>query len=72
VQGHYAYYGITGNFASLVSFYRGVEETWRRWLDRRSQRSSMPWKRYKLLLRTYPLPQPKIVHQLRHSQRMLF
>lgn len=72
VQGHYAYYGITGNYRALADFCRGVEETWRKWLNRRSQRASMPWTRFKQLLRVYPLPPPRIVHQLRFSQQKLF
>jgi len=60
--GHYAYYGIAGNQRALSNFYRQVEREWRKWLDRRSQRTSMPWKRYKRLLRVHSLPRPRIVH----------
>lgn len=61
--GHYAYYGITHNYRSLASFYRRVQRIWRYWLDRRSQRKKMPWKRFcEGVLRTYPLPRPRIYH----------
>jgi len=62
LQGHYGYFGTTGNFRALQTFYRGVQHTWRKWLDRRSQRSRMPWERMHVLLRYYPLPPPRIMH----------
>ncbi|MCH8924387.1 MAG: formylglycine-generating enzyme family protein [Planctomycetes bacterium] len=33
---------------------------WHKWLNRRSQRSRFTWKRYKDLLRDFPLPTPQI------------
>jgi group II intron reverse transcriptase/maturase len=62
LQGHYAYYGITGNARSLTLLYRNVRKLWRKWLDRRSQRARVSWARYARLLERYPLPQPRIVH----------
>lgn len=62
LQGHYAYYGITGNSAMLARFLREVERAWRKWLNRRSQLASMPWDRMRRLLQRYPLPRPRIVH----------
>ena len=62
LRGHYAYYGITGNFRSLVRFYAQVRQVWWKWLGRRSQRARMTWERYARLLERYPLPQPRIVH----------
>lgn len=62
LRGHYAYYGITGNIARLAAFARGVQERWRKWLHRRSQRGKMTWDRFKELLGRYPLPRPRVVH----------
>lgn len=62
--GHYAYYGIPGNMRSLGRFWREVTCHWRRWLDRRSQNSSMDITRMKQLLARYPLPTARIVHRL--------
>jgi group II intron reverse transcriptase/maturase len=64
LQGHYAYFGIPGNSEGLERFYRGVITTWRRWLDRRSQRARMTFERMNRLLKHYPLPRPHIVHPL--------
>jgi len=62
MQGHYGYYGITGNYGALARFRSQVERVWRKWLDRRSQKRRMPWSRFKQLLTRYPLPRPRVVH----------
>ena len=62
VAGHYGYYGITGNFRSLTRFVDRVRYHWQKSLNRRSDKKSMPWKRFKDLLRRLPLPRPRIVH----------
>jgi hypothetical protein len=64
LQGHYAYYGITGNAPALRSFYRLVRRLWRKWLGRRSQRGLTPWDRYERQLSRYPLPRPGVVHSV--------
>jgi group II intron reverse transcriptase/maturase len=58
LTGHYGYYGIIGNSQALVRFFFEVRGTWRKWLDRRSQRQSMPWHRFTAMLRKHPLPLP--------------
>lgn len=62
LRGHYQYYGITGNWRALSSFYEAVRREWHRWLNRRSQRNTMVWESFEQLLRQYVLPRPKIVH----------
>ena len=64
VNGHYAYYGITGNIRPLGEFLRLVHRQWKHWLNRRNRENSMTWKKYNLLLERYPLPPPKIVHSV--------
>ena len=59
LTGHYNYYGITGNFRSLCSFRYELERLWRKWLGRRG--ALMPWHTFQLLLRSYPLPQARLV-----------
>lgn len=61
MKGHYAYYGVTGNYDALEAFFRGVRRRWRSWLARRSQNGQMPWWRYALLLQRLPLPRPRIM-----------
>jgi hypothetical protein len=64
LRGHYSYYGITGNFQALSRFARGVRATWRRWLNRRSQRARMFWPKFDRLLQRYPLLPPKVVQSV--------
>jgi hypothetical protein len=37
LRGHYQYYGRPTNYRSLWQFYRGVRQTWKKWLERRSR-----------------------------------
>jgi group II intron reverse transcriptase/maturase len=62
VQGHYGYYGITGNARSLECFHTLVKRAWQKWLNRRSQRGGMEWDIFRQLLERYPLPPPRVVH----------
>jgi RNA-directed DNA polymerase len=62
VRGHYAYYGITGNYRMLSEFLAAVQRGWRKWLARRNRRRDMTWDRFHPLLQHYPLPPPRIVH----------
>lgn len=58
IRGHINYFGVRGNEHRLKLLIRSVERSWHKWLNRRSQRSTMTWKRFKALLRDYPLPPP--------------
>ena len=62
LRGHYAYYGITGNSKPLRNFLHRTKLIWRTWLNRRSQRAKMDWDKMNLLLKRWPLPQPRIYH----------
>ncbi len=62
VSGHYAYFGITGNYVSIKTYVYQVERIWRKWLGRRSWRDGFNWERMKnRVLNNYPLPKPRIV-----------
>ncbi|MCL2117574.1 MAG: hypothetical protein FWH27_04000 [Planctomycetaceae bacterium] len=63
VQGHYAYYGYTGNARSLSNFRHEVERCWRKHLERRNRNKDMTWNRFRQILKQHPLPFPKIVHK---------
>jgi RNA-directed DNA polymerase len=71
LRGYYEYYGIIGNSISLRRFYRNVERILKKWLNRRSQRKSYTWIGFKLLLRHYPLLEPRITER-RNYQLNLF
>jgi len=60
LRGHFGYFGIRHNFRALNRFRESVKRIWRKWLDRRSQRARMSWKRFEQLLNRYPLPPARI------------
>jgi group II intron reverse transcriptase/maturase len=62
LQGHYSYYGITGNGRCLGNFRYQVLRVWHKWLARRSRGHPMPWVRFYALLSQYPLPSVRVVH----------
>jgi group II intron reverse transcriptase/maturase len=63
VRGHFGYFGITGNFDQLHAFVWAVEQAWRKWLGRRSQRGRLSNQRWRKFRARYPLPTPRIVHE---------
>ena len=63
VRGHYAYYGVTSNYAALARFWHEVKAIWRTWLSRRSNKGFLDWPQMHRLLERYPLPEPRIVHR---------
>jgi RNA-directed DNA polymerase len=64
LQGHYGYYGITGNFRSLHEFREGARREWRRWLSRRRRDGHMWWSQFRRLEQTYRLPLARVVHSI--------
>ena len=65
LQGHFAYYGITGNGLWLKKFEQGVRRIWQKWLHRRSRSSTdMPWDRFLCLMERYRFPPPRVVHSV--------
>jgi len=56
LRGHFGYFGLPGNSTALERFRFELTRTWRKWLDRRSQRARMSWDRMNKLLERYPLP----------------
>ena len=64
LQGHDAYYGISGNGGALRRLRYEVARVWRKWLNRRSHRAQMHWERFKLLLERYPLPAAVVYHSV--------
>jgi RNA-directed DNA polymerase len=65
LQGHYAYYGITGNSASLRGFQIAVKRTWHSWLSRRRRDGALTWDAFNVLLEHHRLPEPRIVHGIK-------
>jgi len=64
VQGHYGYYGITGNFACLQAFREETRRIWRRWLGHRRRAGPVSWPDFLRLEKRYRLPRARVVHSL--------
>jgi group II intron reverse transcriptase/maturase len=60
LQGHYNYFGVSGNFRCLLVVYEAARRAWFKWLCRRSQRKRLTWERYQEMLQRLPLPRPRI------------
>jgi len=63
MKGHYAYYGITSNSRRIQWYFNRAERIWRKWLSRRTRGWIFPFEDFRRMLKRYPLPQPRIVHQ---------
>jgi len=64
IRGHYEYYGISGNYASLRAFYGRTCKLVFKWINRRSQKKDMNWKQFMDYLKRFPLPKPEIKHNI--------
>lgn len=69
LRGHYAYYGIAGNFRALQKVQHHVERYWRKMLSSRSQKGYMTWDVFNRLKMRYPLPRPKLALSSNALQR---
>jgi group II intron reverse transcriptase/maturase len=59
IRGHFVYFGVNDNHKCLSSLVYWAMRAWHKWLNRRSQRARLNWKRFNDLLLDYPLPRPK-------------
>lgn len=59
--GFYQYYGVRSNYKALEVVYEYTEKAWRRWLMRRSSNGTIG---YDELRNKFPLPKPRIVHNI--------
>lgn len=64
VRGHFQYFGVNGNVSSLSMVKHEVQRTWKKWLNRRSQRSRLTWDRFEDLLKDFPIPEPRVYVQI--------
>ncbi|MFZ3000399.1 MAG: group II intron reverse transcriptase/maturase [Undibacterium umbellatum] len=67
LQGHIAYFGVSGNSRSLRKYVYNVSHLLYKWLNRRSQRKSFNWERFSEVLKRW-LPPVRIMHNLYPSR----
>ena len=58
--GHYAYYGVNGNYSSLVGFYKYIKYTWFRALRKRGQKKPIEYSDFLRIWRFLEIPEAKI------------
>jgi RNA-directed DNA polymerase len=61
LRGHYAYYGIAGNFRALQRVHRIVERYWRKMPNSRNREGRVTWEVFQKIKAQYPLQPPKLV-----------
>lgn len=64
LRGHYNYYGISGNYREIDKYYQLTLKYVYKWLNRRSQKRSFNWEEFRVYLERFPLPKPRIYHNL--------
>jgi RNA-directed DNA polymerase len=64
LRGHCKSQGIRGNYRMLESVFQHAQKAWRYWLSRRSHTGAIPWEKFAKLQDTFPLPVPRIVHNI--------
>lgn len=64
IRGHFNYFAVNGNLRRLQQLTHWAKRSWFKWLNRRSQRSSLTWARFTNVLKVYPLPKPQVLVQV--------
>ena len=65
LQGHYRHFGIEDNYRMIKAYKEEVRKIIFKWLNRRSQRKSCSWEKFKCLEKKYPLLTPHIYVTIR-------
>ena len=53
--GHYRYYGISGNMKGIRIYYSQSVKLAYKWVNRRSQKKSFNWEKYRRLIPTFAI-----------------
>jgi RNA-directed DNA polymerase len=69
LRGHYAYYGIAGNFRALQRVHRFVERYWHKMLSSRSRKGYVRWEQFHRIKERYPIVRPALKLPYRELQR---
>ena len=68
LRGHYAYYGIAGNFRALQRVHRFVERYWHKMLCSRSRKGHITWEVFHRIKARFPLQRPQLFRPYRELQ----
>jgi len=61
LRGFYQYFGVRANYKALEAAYEYAAKAWRHWLSRRNSKGKVF---FDDLQKRYPLPMPRIVHDI--------
>lgn len=64
LRGHVQYYGVSFNSKAVAKFLWEATKIMFKWLNRRSQRKSFDWDKFRLFQKEHPLPEAKVRHKL--------
>lgn len=64
LNGYYQYFGVRSNYESLQLVYKCAKRAWRFWLNRRHRKGRITWENFSKVWDKYPLPRPRIVHNI--------
>jgi RNA-directed DNA polymerase len=70
LRGHYAYYGIAGNFRALQRLHWAVERYWHKMLCSRSWADRITWEAFHQIKQRLPLLRPKLYLPYRELQAL--
>src|SRR5690348_2203684 len=70
LRGHYAYYGIAGNFRSLQKVHRAAERYWHKMLCSRSWAGRITWDMFHQIKQRQPILRPKLYLPYRELQAL--
>jgi RNA-directed DNA polymerase len=70
LRGHYAYYGIAGNFRAVQRVHRAVERYWHQMLCSRSRQGRISWEVFHRIKARFPLQRPRLRLPYRALQAM--
>lgn len=60
ITGHYAYYGVNGNYSSLNKFYKYIKYTWYYTIRKRGQKNKIKYLDFIRIWNYLEIPKPKI------------
>ena len=61
LRGYYQYFGVRSYYEAIEAVYEYTEKAWRYWLSRRSHKGKVL---FETLQEAFPLPKPRIVHNI--------
>ena len=64
LRGHFQYFGVRCNMRAMEAVLHHAKRGWRYWLNRRSRKKALDWKKFQSLLDSMPWPIPKIIHNV--------